>query len=327
MSDIFGVRVTSDLDIIDSLIIICNDPSGQTEPSVTWAGQNYFVTYLDDVFDNRAGIIKVQRVSPQGIVLDNGNTVGTGDYNPEIAYDGNRCLIVWSEEFQGVAGRFIGAGGQPEGPSFYIGMTQGVSTIPAIEFGSQYYLVAWADFCATGIDQDIYGQLVSADGNLIGDRILIAGGSANQNFPSVTFDGSEFLVVWVQDLNTICGRFVTEDGSLAGTEFFVSDNTTYERQNPSVKAGAEYFLTAWNEFRTDFDIYGNTDINVGVAEDRVNTPIVGVPITGGQVKRYISEDVKLYDILGRNVSRDRIAPGVYFFENEIRELEKIIVIR
>ncbi|MDH4211727.1 MAG: hypothetical protein OEV79_09820 [candidate division WOR-3 bacterium] len=327
MSDIFGVRVTADLDIIDSLIIICNDAGGQTEPSVTWAGQNYFVTYLDDVFDTRAGIIKVQRVSPQGVILDNGNTVGTGDYNPEIAYDGNRCLIVWSEEFQGVVGRFIDAGGQPEGPSFYIGMTQGVSTLPAIKFGSQYYLIAWADFCPTGTDQDIYGQLISVDGNLIGDRILIAEGAANQNSPSVTFDGSDFLVVWVENLNGICGRFLTENGMPVGSEFLISDNSAYERQYPSVEAGTEYFLTIWNEFHTDFDIYGNTDINVGIIENQVSTPVVGVPITSGQIKKYISKDVRLYDILGRNVSRDRISPGIYFFENELRELEKIIVIR
>ena len=232
MSDIFGVRVTSDLAIIDSLIIICNDASGQTEPSVAWGGQNYFVTYLDDVFDSRSGTIKVQRVSPQGVVLDNGYTVGAGDYNPGIAYDGNRCLIVWSEEFQGVVGRFVNAGGQPEGPSFYVGMTQGVSTIPAIEFGDQRYLIVWADFCPTGTDQDIYGQLVAADGSLIGGRITIADGTTNQNFPSVTYDGTEFLVVWLQDLTGIYGRFVDENGVTVGSEFAISDNTTRSLNKP-----------------------------------------------------------------------------------------------
>jgi hypothetical protein len=327
MSDIFGVRVTADLAIIDSLIIICNDATGQTEPSVSWGGQNYFVTYLDDVFDSRTGTVKVQRVSPQGVVLDNGYTVGTGDYNPEIAYDGSRCLIVWSEEFQGVAGRFVNADGQPVGPTFYIGMTQGVSTLPVIEFGDQYYLIVWADFCPLGTDQDIYGQLVAADGSLIGDRITIAEGAANQNSPSVTFDGSEFLVVWVEDLNVIYGRFVGANGMPVGTGFAISDNSGYERQYPSVKSGTEYFLTVWNEFRTDFDIYGNTDISVGIRETQTGKRVVGVPITSGQIKKYINSDVVLYDILGREVSSDRIGPGVYFFENETRDVEKIIVIR
>lgn len=327
MSDIFGVRVTADLTIIDSLIIICNDASGQTEPSVTWDGQNYLVTYLDDVFDTRTGTIRVQRVSPQGVVLDNGYSVGSGDYNPEIAYDGSRCLVVWSEEFQGVAGRFVNSNGQPEGPAFYIGMTQGLSTIPAIEFGNQYYLIVWADFCPTGTDQDIYGQLIAADGSLIGSRITIAEGSANQNSPSVTFDGSDFLVVWIEDLSGIHGRFVSENGAPVGTQFSVSDNTSYERQYPSVKSGTEYFLTVWNEFRTDFDIYGNTDINVGITENQIDKPVAGVPITSGQIKKYIGSNSPLYDILGRNVSLDRIGPGVYFFENENKTLEKIVIIR
>ena len=327
MSDIFGVRVTADLAIIDSLIIICNDASGQTEPSVSWGGLNYFVAYLDDIFDSRSGTIKVQRVSPQGVVLDNGYTVGTGDYNPEIAYDGNRCLVVWSEEFQGVVGRFVNAGGQPEGPSFYIGMTQGVSTIPAIQFGDQHYLIVWADFCPTGTDQDIYGQLVAADGSLIGSRITIAEGAANQNFPSVTHDGSEFLVVWIEDLSSICGRFVEENGATVGTEFRISDNTAYERQYPSVKSGTEYFMTVWNEFRTDFDIYGNTDTHVGATETQLDKPLGSVTINGGQIRKYIGGNSALYDILGRNVSPDRIGPGIYFLENEIKELEKIVIIR
>jgi hypothetical protein len=327
MADIFGVRVTADLNIIDSLILICNDPGGQTEPSVTWAGQNYFVTYLDAIFNNRSGIVKVQRISPQGVVLDNGNNVGTGDYNPEISYDGNRCLIVWSEEFQGVVGRFVSAEAQPEGPSFYIATTQGISTIPTVEFGGQYYLTVWADFCPLGTDQDIYGQLVSTDGSLINNRIVIAEGAANQNAPSVTYDGSEFLVVWVEDGNTICGRFVNEAGSTPGAEFLISDDSPYERQFPSVESGTEYFLTVWNEFRTDFDIYGNADINVGIVEDHVSTPVGSTTTSAGQIRRYLGEKIKLYDILGRNVSADRIGPGVYFFENESKELKKIIVVR
>ncbi len=327
MSDIFGVRVTAELNILDSLIIVCNDAGGQTEPSVIWAGQNYFVTYLDAVFETRSGIVKVQRVSPQGVVLDDGTNVGPGDYNPEIAYDGNRCLIVWSEEFHGVMGRFVNADGQTEGPSFEIGTTEGISTIPSVQFGSEYYLVVWADFCPAGTDQDIYGQLISTDGNLVGNKILIAEGTTNQNSPTLTFTGSEFLVVWVVGYNDICGRFVTESGAPVGMEFPISDNTTYERQYPSVVSGTDYYLVSWNEFHADFDIYGNTDVSVGISETETNTIIEGIPVLRSQLLKYITGNAKLYDILGRRISNDRIIPGVYFFENENKELKKIVVVR
>ena len=88
MADIFGVRVTADLNILDTLIIICNTAGGQTEPAVTFAGQNYFVTWLDQAFQTRNSPVAVARVNPQGIVLDSVALIGTGDYHPDIAFDG-----------------------------------------------------------------------------------------------------------------------------------------------------------------------------------------------------------------------------------------------
>jgi hypothetical protein len=327
MADIFGVRVTTELSILDSLIVICNSIVGQTEPAVTWAGQNYFVTYLDAVSETRAGIVKVQRVSPDGTVLDNGANVGFGDYNPEIAFDGSRCLVVWSEEFHGVTGRFVNASGQPEGAGFEIAMTVGLSTLPELEFGDQYYLVVWPDFCPTGTDLDIYGQLVATDGTLIGGRITIAEGPASQNFPAITFDGNRFMVVWVENTNAIHGRLIAENGMPAGAEFPISDNTQYERHYPSVAAGTDYFLTVWSEFHTDFDIYGNTDVSVDIHENSTSTAVQNLPLISGQLIKYIGNDMKLYDVIGRRVQNGYVGPGIYFAETENKELKKIVVVR
>jgi len=327
MADVFGVRVTTELSILDSLIVICNSSVGQTEPAVTWAGQNYFVTYLDATSETRAGIVRVQRVSPAGTVLDNGANVGIGDYNPDIAYDGSRCLIVWSEEFRGVMGRFVNASGQPEGAGFEIALTVGLSTLPELEFGDQYYLVVWPDFCPLGTDLDIYGQLIATDGTLIGGRITIAEGLASQNFPAITFDGNQFMVVWVENANAIRGRFIAENGIPIGAEFPISDNTNYERHYPSVVAGTDYFLTVWSEFHTDFDVYGNTDVSVDIHENTASTVVQDLPLISGRFIKNVTADMKLYDATGRRVHDRYVSPGVYFAETENKELKKIVVVR
>jgi len=322
MADIFGVRVTTDLDILDTLIVICNSAGAQTHPAVAFDGQNYIVTYLDGVLDTRSGAVKVQRISPQGVVLNNGINVGTGDYHPDIAFDGNRCLVVWSEEFNGVMGRYVNAAGQPEGPIIDIAMTQGSSTLPVIDFGAQNYLVAWFDFCPSSTDLDIYGQIVSPTGTLVGNRIVIADGVQSQTSPAVTSTGNGFLVMWIEDATNVFGCFITAQGMPLGTKFPVSDNTQYERQDPSVMTGAEYYLAVWNEYHADFDLYGNLDTSVGISEYHVDTPLIT-----SQIRRYLQDGTKLYDVGGRIVSNNHVNPGIYFLEGGEKSIRKIVVVR
>lgn len=326
MADIFGVRVTADLNILDSFIVISNSSSGQTEPAVTFADQNYFVAWLDPASQTRNASVNVARVDTQGIVLDNGVFLGAGDRHPDIAFDGDRCLVVWSEELHGVMGRYVNAACLPEGPPIEITLTQGSSTQPVVEFGTPNYLVVWADFCSTGISLDVFGQLLSPYGQLIGDRILIADGGSVQDHPTLAFDGNDFMVVWVEDANKIYGRYLAASGTPVGDKFLISNNTPYERQYPSVAAGTDNYLIAWSEYRDDFDVYGNLDVAVGVAEIAASLPVKGSAMLWSQLQKYITTDHGLYDILGRRISTGQVAPGVYFLETEERILQKIIVI-
>jgi hypothetical protein len=327
MADIFGVRVTAELNIIDSLIIICNTPGGQTEPSVTFAAQDYFVAWLDQAFDLRSSPVKVARVDQQGVVLDPGTVVGTGDYQPDIAFDGSRCLVTWSEEFNGVIGRFVNAACQAEGTLIEIALTQGSSTTPATEFGAGTYLVVWPDFCPLGTDLDIFGQVVGTNGQLIGERILIADGPTSQNQPALAFDGNTFLVIWVEDLNLVYGRYLSPSGIPLGTKFIVSENTPFERQHSSLAAGTDNYLIAWNEYHSDFDVYGNLDVTVGLEEISPELPVRGLTLLGHQLRAYLDGESRLYDITGRRVLNTRIGPGIYFLQRDHEGLLKIVVIQ
>ena len=327
MADVFGVRVTAELSILDSLIIICNTPGGQIEPAITFAAPNYFVAWLDQAFALRSSPVKVARVNQGGVLLDPGTIVGSGDYQPDIAFDGSRCLVTWCEEFNGVNGRFVNTSCQPEGSLIEIAQTQGSSTTPITEYGTGSYLVVWSDFCPLGTDLDIYGQMVSTNGQLIGERITIADGTTSQSQPALAFDGNTFLVVWVEDLNLVCGRYVSPGGLPLGTEFPISENTSFERQHPSLAAGSDNYLIAWNEYHTDFDVYGNLDVSVGIEEVDEESPARGMTLLAHQLTALLDGETRLYDITGRSVQNATIGPGIYFLTIKDKGLFKVVVIR
>lgn len=329
MADVFGVRVTADLEILDSLIIIRNTASGQTDPSVVWAGQNYFVAYLDGTFEGRTGAVVVQRVSPEGVVLDNGATIGQGEYRPRIDHDGTRCLVVWCQEYAGVKARFINSEGQPDGATFDIATLLASSSSPAVRCGSQGYLVVWADFAAGGTDLDVFGRIVSFNGTLVTDPLRIAEGTASQASPTIAYDAGadEFMVVWTEDHERVCGRIISAAGVLTGQPFAVSDTTPYERLEPAAAAGDASYLVAWGEFHVDSDIYGNTDISTGARESGPGRTPLAAPIFSRTLTGQLDDRVRLYDVLGRRVHSTAPGPGVYFYDDGKDRRTKVILVR
>jgi hypothetical protein len=320
MADIFGVRVTPALEPIDTVIVICNEEGGQTEPSVVYEGNNYIVTWAG--YD-----IRVSCVTPEGVVLDTGYIAGPGNQHPDCASDGNRSLIVWSRNYYGVCGRFVNSHGVPEDTVFRIAELASTSTIPTVAFGDLGYLVVWADFCSTGTHQDIHGQLVGTDGHLLGARLAVGIGEADQCNPHVAFDGSDFLVVWTEHEYDIYGRVVTPDGHLPNPAFRMSDSTSCYREYPSVASNGNRYLVVWSEWRADYDIYGNVEHGIGVEEqhDRHSTQLFkSTCMTTKGLSRYdISE---MYDISGRRILPAMVQPGVYFVKESDCVYTKIIIV-
>ena len=326
MADIFGVRVTPDLDTL-STFVICNDPGGQVDPSVIFNGVNFLVVWSDPYYDRTPGIVAAL-VTPQGVIIDSSIHVGDGHDHPDVVFDGNRSLVIWHEDFLGVLGRFVNNSGQPEDSAFVISRLTGTSTIPKVAFGSGVYLTVYADFCSTGTDLDIFGQLVSPQGQIIGSKIAIAQGSAVQSYPDVDFDGSNFFVVWQQDNHAIFSRVVSTDGLLLGDEIQVSQDTLYIREYPGVKAGPENYLVVWGEFHDDFDIYGNIDISNRIEEKSEHYIARRYPsIISGSLDFGILPYTKIYDVMGQRVDPGDLKPGVYFFVADEQKIEKVVKLR
>jgi len=337
MADIFGVRVTSTLDTVNSFIIN-NSVGGQVEPAVVFNGENYIVAWLD------FGVTAV-RVTPSGVVLDSGNYIGAGNASIDLAFDGERTLAVWFKDYYGVCARFINSQAMPEDTVLRLDSTITTAAVPCVAYDGTNYLVVWQDFCPAGTDLDIYGQFLSSQGTLVGNKISIAAASAAETKPAICFDGDNYFVVWLQDDHAIYGRKIPPDGHIVEPAFQISDSVIFTRDLPMVCAGDSDFLTAWMEWRNDYDIYASLNNTISIKESSGKRPDFQhtCSIVGDLLEIKAGFSWSIYSINGRllkqqAVGRNRVskidfsdfASGVYFVrlkKDSVDIIEKIIKVR
>ncbi|UCG29241.1 MAG: hypothetical protein JSV53_06870 [candidate division WOR-3 bacterium] len=315
--------LTPSCDTIQSFYI-SNAESIQELPDVCFGLGNYVAVWTD--FRNGVDrMIRTARITPQWAVLDTGSVIWANSIyqiTPVIAFDGTRYLAAWqniADPF-GIHCRFIGADGLPQDSGITIS-TAPSATNPRICYDGVNYLVVWQEYTTTN---NIIGQFISPGGALIGDTIVVTSGAANHVAPALCHDGNQFLVVWAE--TQIWGQVVSGTGNLVGAPFQVS-GTQYEQVDPDVFFGGGKFLAIWSEFRTDYDIYGNLDIQIGVQDSNYSVPshpkfyadktifIDRVNIIGGRGVK-----ISVFDILGNKVTEtingvweaQSSSSGVYF---------------
>lgn len=301
------MRVTPELNVLDT-VYICTQAGGQNIPAITYNGEDYLVVWYDP--DLNKGIVAA-RVTPQGAVLDTGNCLGAGDDDPDIASDADRGLAVWSRDYYGVCARFLDGQAQPIDTVFRICTIVGSGTTPRVACDGQNYLTVWADF-GSGGDLDIFGRLVTGQGQMPGDIFPVARGPAIQKDPNLGYDGNKYLTVWVEDGSKIFGQFIGTDGKMIGSAFLVSDTAGYERQYPALGAVSDDRLIAWAEYHGGFDICAALGEPVNIAEDRTKTirPLSSL-ICGAEFPKEF-EKLRIYDVCGQTIGSTRAEPGIYF---------------
>jgi hypothetical protein len=316
---------------------ICDREYIQTDPSVIFNGENYIVIWSDARFTNGFNYwIVAARVAPLGTVIDTGYCIGGSghEYHSDIAFDGDRCLAVWYvDNERRISCRFINDTAHPEGEVITVAT---ISTpydydiYPQVDFDGDNYFVVWHD--KNGSYHNIYGQFISQNGGLIGEKIEIAVAEIEQRNSDVVFDGNNYFVVWeeYQEPVGIHGQHVTTNGQLIGTNFRISNNTSRTRSCPKVGVSSNNYLVAWAEFPTggSGDIYGNVDINHSVEEkqrNQIKNNNYGPTIISGQLCLPPDERCNVYDISGRLVKPYDLKPGIYFIKmsNQLKKIVKV----
>jgi RHS repeat-associated protein len=109
------------------------------------------------------------------------------------------------------------------------------------------HLIVWRD--ARNSQGDIYGQLLSNEGSLIGSNFVINDASGDKSWPAAVWNdgGDVYLVAWQYDgAGHVLGQRVEEDGSLAGDPITLSDSGQ-ALQPALVTTLNGQWLAAWQE--------------------------------------------------------------------------------
>jgi len=329
------VRVTPSCDTLNS-VSICERPSVQADPVVVYTGEDYIVVWSDAWFTGAYYWLASSCVDTAGNVLGTGVCVGAqstcSELRPDIAFDGERCLVVWynyNEPF-GVYGRFLDQDGLPEDTVLTIAPTFASYNVdPKIVFAGDRYLVVWADKRTGYSDLDVMARFVSTQGDLIGAPLVIATGSSNQIQPAVAYDGNILLITWCEDPIAIFGQQLHPDGTLLGGNFSISDEVLYYRVNPAVRSSTQNFLVVWSETRDgDSDIFGNIDVATTVRETIRPTPLRrSATIFSGHFELPLEVGYRVYDISGRDVTGLPMPRGIYFVEHSDHQIQKIVKVK
>jgi hypothetical protein len=216
-------------------------PDSTFSACAVYGGVNGIVAIIGDTLSQYN--ITGQLVYPPDSLIGNRISIGRQGVFPGavVAFDGTNYLMVWREFNGDFNGQFISTSGNLVGMYFTIA-TNTHLTRPGIGlcFGDTTYMAVFVK-----ADTFFYGQIVSRSGNLVGGQIQISNNFAREI--SGAFDGTNFLVAWVEAIPTrdkdVWGQFVSKDGSLVGNNFLI-DGGPYYSDNPTSLAfdGARYLL-------------------------------------------------------------------------------------
>jgi hypothetical protein len=264
--DIYGARVTASGTVLDpSGIAISSDVDYQEVPSVAFDGTNYLVVWEDlrNGYDNTYGA----RVDTSGTVLDPlGIAISTGaydEYSPSVAFDGTNYLIVWYDSRSApgydIYGARVDTSGTVLDPSnIAISAAADNQESPSVAFDGTDYLVVWRDHRGgSGSSDEIYGTRVDASGTVLDPPgIAVSTAAGDQSYPSVAFDGTNYLVVWEDYRNgvdsDIYGARVDVSGTLLDPSGIELVNQPYERRYPAVARGPNsQLLIVYDGFASD----------------------------------------------------------------------------
>ncbi len=269
--DVYGARVTPEGALLDPAgIVISQAGYGQYAVSITCDSTNFFVCWQDER-DSADGIFAA-RVTPSGSVLDSsGIDVSTArDYqsDPVVAFGSGKFLVAWTDDRVGED--IFGARVTPQGATldsggFIISMAAQDQYAPAVGFDGSNYLVVWEDGRSVSFyeNYDIYGARVTPLGEVLDPAGFAVSQSAGDQFqPAVAYDGTSFLVTWLDCrrdyYGDIYGARVTPAGAVLDTGGIAISLGSRSQANSDVCAGDSNFLVVWEDSRNGgySDIYG-----------------------------------------------------------------------
>ncbi len=327
-SDIYGSRVTSEGIVLDSSgIVISSAVERQLFSSIGYDGSNYFVAWHD--FRNNPPDIYGTRMDTSGTVLDTSgiivSTQAYDQYDAAVAFDGTNYFVTFTDgrndsyDIFGV--RIDQTGVIIDTAGIAISATAGDQLYPSVIFGGNNYLVVWQDFRNDTFD--IYGARMDQSGALLDTSgIAISTAEGDQIYPSLSFDGTNYLVVWEDHrgfASDIYGARIDQEGVLLDSLGIAITTAIDQQWHPSVAFDGTNYLVVWEDQRNASfsDAYGarvnqsgivmdSNGIAISTAEYRQSRPTVAFDGENYFVVWQDSRGILAWDIYGTRVTTSGI---------------------
>ncbi|MCX6841532.1 MAG: hypothetical protein NTX53_04515 [candidate division WOR-3 bacterium] len=262
----------------------------QQSSHVAFDGSNYVVVWQDS--SGGSWDVRAARVSPEGAVLDPGGfdvSSATGDQTlPDIASDGARSLVVWhdtrSTQYPYIYGARVSPAGTVLDPQGIVvcNSQQSPNNHPRVGSNGTGFLVSWCDW-RYGTFLHVFGARVAQSGAVLDPSgIPVCTTYLWQSYPSVTSDGSNYLVTWMHCPDNspeedIYGARVTPAGVCLDPLGLAISTAPDLQQVPAAAFDGTDFLVVWADFRNEVDVYGARVTPGGSVLDPS-----GIPISTGQ---------------------------------------------
>jgi hypothetical protein len=207
-----------------------------------YGGNNGLVAICGDLSSENS--ITAQLIGTPGTLIGPRISLGAtgGIPGARTIFDGTNYFLCWRDFSGSIKGQFINTDGVLVGASFTVAtdVQLDIQHLPTMAFDGSNILVAFVKN-----DGYLYGQRVSPAGSLSGGPIQVSSNLARDM--SIAYDGSNYLLVWVEKIpdtdKDIYGQFVSPTGSLVGSNFLI-DGGPYNSDNPTSLAfdGSRYLM-------------------------------------------------------------------------------------
>jgi hypothetical protein len=220
-------------------------------------------------------------LDPAGFPISPGTPAADLTLGPALAFDGTRFLVSWTGPSSSdiLGARVDRAGALLDGAAITVSTAANYQASPAMAFDGTNYLVAWSDHRSPN-GTDIYAARVNRRGvALDGSGIAISTAPNDQVEPSVAFDGTNYLVVWVDHRGAaprVFGTRVSPAGAVSNPSGIAVSSASLGVDTPAVAFNGSDYLVVWTDWRNQLqceqcpsnaDVYGSRVSRAGVDRD------------------------------------------------------------
>ena len=260
--EVYGQFIDTSGNLVESAFLIATTNAKEEDnlraPAIAFGGNTYLVTWVNN------GALIGRLIDKSGNLVGTEISINSSARENAVAFDGTSYLVAWVNEIpdtdRTISAQLVSQQGALVGGNFIVDDSSYPSDNPiSIGFDGSRYLIVFHEEMENE-EWDLYGRFVTTAGTAA-ERIAIADETGDQQFPTIAFDGTNYLITWFDgSAGSSKGRFFNTSGTPLDLEFTIFG--PLENKFPlltGVSFASDRFCaitTRVDEDFTDGDVYG-----------------------------------------------------------------------